>query len=298
MIAAPTYAFCLGATKAGTSWLHAQLAAHPDCALRTIKEYHYFTKVRPADFAAAIAANDLEIARLTAKSGAQWQAGDAWAARHITDLTDYNALLRSGVQDRAGFADLLRGAGTGTESGRVCGDFTPAYALLPEKALAGIAAFAPGARAIYLIRDPVARLWSHVRMIAARARPADLTAAATALLTRILDGATDAEAKGVTTRGDYAAIIPRLARAFAPPRLLVMFYEDMLTGPGYARLCDFLGIAHRPPEFSRTVHGGTPALLAQDLCHRAAGFLRPQYDFIAQRFPALPEPWRAAMNEA
>ena len=27
MIAAPTYAFCLGATKAGTSWLHTQLEA-------------------------------------------------------------------------------------------------------------------------------------------------------------------------------------------------------------------------------------------------------------------------------
>ncbi|MEM8803647.1 MAG: hypothetical protein AAGF55_14030 [Pseudomonadota bacterium] len=34
--------FCVGAAKAGTSWLHKQLSAHPECHFRAIKELHYF----------------------------------------------------------------------------------------------------------------------------------------------------------------------------------------------------------------------------------------------------------------
>ena len=33
---------CVGAAKAGTTWLHTQLKAHPDCHFRAIKELHYF----------------------------------------------------------------------------------------------------------------------------------------------------------------------------------------------------------------------------------------------------------------
>ncbi len=290
-----TYVFCLGATKAGTSWLHDQLAAHPDCRLRTIKEFHYFTKTKPADFAAQIAANAREIARLTERNAARPVDQGVWARQHIADLQAYDAVLALGHLDNAAFADLL--AGTAGQ-GQVVGDFTPAYALMPERQLAGLAGFAPDTRAIYLIRDPVARLWSHVRMVAERARPTDLAEAAWGLLRRITSGDQTAEVKAITQRGDYAAILPKLARVFDPSRLLVMFYEDMLTAPGFARICAFLGIADRPADFARKVHAGKPLALHHTDRAAAARFLRPQYTFAAQMFPALPDAWRSAMNEA
>ena len=37
--------FCVGAAKAGTSWLYSQLAAHPECHFRAIKELHYFDAI-------------------------------------------------------------------------------------------------------------------------------------------------------------------------------------------------------------------------------------------------------------
>lgn len=295
MTQALTYVFCLGATKAGTSWLQDQLAAHADCRLRTIKEYHYFTKSKPAEFEAAQLTNAREITRLTARNAARPPAQGAWARQHIADLQAYDAVLALGHQDPAVFAKLLQG---GAGQGHVLGDFTPAYALLPEPQLAALAGFAADTRAIYLIRDPVARLWSHVRMVAERARPADLAEAAWALLRRITSGDQTAEAKAITQRGDYAAIIPKLARAFDPARLLVMFYEEMLTAPGFARICAFLGIAGRPADFARKVHAGKPLGLHTTDRAAAARFLRPQYTFAAQMFPVLPDAWRSAMNEA
>ena len=38
----PTLMFCIGATKAGTSWLHRYISNHPESHMRGIKELHYF----------------------------------------------------------------------------------------------------------------------------------------------------------------------------------------------------------------------------------------------------------------
>lgn len=290
-----TYVFCLGATKAGTSWLHDQLAAHPEARLSTIKEYHYFTKTSAADFDAALVASTREIDRLTEKNATRPPQQSVWAKAHIADLQDYATLLAQRRQSADGFRALLAAA---PGPGHLVGDFTPAYALLPVQTLRQIAGFAPDTRAVYLIRDPVARLWSHVRMVAARAANSEMADAAWGLLRKITTGETRGEAKAIVARGDYARIIPKLARAFDPSRLLVMFYEELMTRPGFARLCAFLGIADHPADFARKVHAGKPLGLTQDDRRSAARFLRPQYEFAATLFPALPDNWRLAMNEA
>jgi len=37
--------FCVGAAKAGTSWLHRQVSDHPECHFRAINELHYFDAI-------------------------------------------------------------------------------------------------------------------------------------------------------------------------------------------------------------------------------------------------------------
>lgn len=102
----------------------------------------------------------------------------------------------------------------------------------------------------------------------------------------------------VAARGDYAVIVPKIARAFDPARLLVIFYEEMMTAPGFARLCAFLGIEVREADFARRVHAGAALAMTPEDRRRALRFLRPQYEFAATRFPALPDAWRSAMSEA
>ena len=45
----PTILFCVGATKAGTSWLYTYLLDHPECHVRSVKELHYFDVKGPID---------------------------------------------------------------------------------------------------------------------------------------------------------------------------------------------------------------------------------------------------------
>lgn len=293
MQTAPTYLFCLGATKAGTSWLYDHLAAHPECHFRSIKELHYFSMSTPAHFENARRSGQDEISRLKDQTEGAADA-KAWRDRRLADLRDWQKVLRLGAVDLPAYTAFLN-AGRG--AARLVGDVTPAYALMSGDRLKSLSDVGADVRLIYLIRDPLARLWSHVRMIAARLAPHSFASAAQDLMGRILAGDMTGEAKGIVARGDYAAILPKLARSFDPGRLLVLFYEDMLTLPGIAKLSAFLGIAPGPADLGRRVHEGQSLALAPVVAARARAFLQPQYAYVAAQFADLPLAWRKNMNE-
>lgn len=285
---APVILMCVGATKAGTTWLHDQLSAHPDCYLRTIKEYHYFSTIEPAHWDKKIAETNGEIAQLES-------AGDLAAPqlRRLNDLRSFLPLLLPRRVDAPAFGDYLRAAPVGT---KLVGDFTPAYSILQGKLLQPIKAMGGALKVVYLMRDPLARLWSHIRMSAARSAPNAFDAACTDLLARTLAGDEDGGIRGMLRRGDYATNLPKLQRIFGDS-LLVMFTEDLFTKAGFDRLLAFVGLGPLVANLSTRVHEGRDLPMPAALRSAALRFLRPQYDYIAQSFPALPEAWRAAMDE-
>ena len=290
---APTYLFCVGATKAGTSWLYDHLAGHPECHFRSIKELHYFSMLAPAHFDNALRAGRDEISELKDQADV---VGDtkAWRARRLTDLRDWQKVLRAKTVDLPAYRAFL---GDGRGNARIVGDITPAYALMSGEKLKSLSSVGADVRVIYLIRDPLARLWSHVRMIAARVAPHGFADEAVAQMNRILAGDLSGEGRGIAARGDYAAILPKLARAFDPARLLVLFYEEMLTVSGIAKLSAFLGITPGSADLGRRVHEGQALALAPAMVDRARVYLKPQYHYVASQFAELPQAWRKSMNE-
>lgn len=264
----------MGAAKAGTSWLWDRLSAHPDCHMRAVKELHYFDTAGNGRWTAQIRRIEARMARA---NGAERSDLAAWLS--VLNLRRLN--LRA-------YANYLCG---GRSDQRVVGEVTPSYALLPQRVLNRIGAL-PGVRMVYLLRDPVERLWSHVRMEAARrARWAWMVPfLARRGMERALAGAGSARA-----RGDYAATLPRLDRA-AGDRLHVMFHEDMGRPASLARLGAFLGIA--PPTGGAPVNQGVAARLPEDLRMRARDALRPQYDYVRTRMGRLPDAWCGSMVEA
>ncbi|MDZ4094019.1 MAG: sulfotransferase [Paracoccaceae bacterium] len=288
----PTILLGVGATKAGTSWLFDHLAGHPDCHLRSLKELHYFDTLEHGNFAGRLKVHRALAAQLAARAGAaSGQAVSRVAARRA-DVADWMAVLAQRVENLSAYlAYLTHGRG----ARHLVADITPSYALLPVARLRAMAGMAADVRFVYLLRDPVARLWSQVRMLAARASAsADLVPeAAFALLDRILDGATS----GATERGDYVGAVTRLRAAVNPARLLVMFHEDMLSPAGLARLSAFLGIRTAAADFGKRVHAGPVLAMSDTQIARARVLLRPQYDFVASQFPVLPAEWRRNMGE-
>lgn len=282
----PVLIFGIGATKAGTSWLHRYLAGHPDCALRSIKELHFFDTEGDRDAHGWYLRDfDRKIEALAAEIGAAPGAADAGRVVRLAELRQYRRVLKR--HDEAAYLDFVEGA-RGDE--RVAADITPAYGLLPAERLAHMARLRADVRFVYLMRDPVDRLWSHVRMVAARrGADRDFTAAAQALLDRVLAGAED----HITLRGDYRSVLEKLAAAVDPAQAFVCTCEDLFGGDALGRLCDFLGIDHIPGNRATRVHAGEAAAMRPDQRRRAADFLRPQYEFVAERTGRLPPAWVA-----
>jgi hypothetical protein len=259
------------------------LSDHPDCALRSIKELHFFDALDRGETDRQVAAVTARRAQYLAEMDGAGPHRLAVRARQVKDCDDWLGVLRGG-EERA----YLRYLTTGAE-GRMVADMTPAYALLSEDRLRGMARLAPDVRFLYLVRDPVERLWSHVRMIArARAeKDGNHEGRAAHVLGRVFRG----KESEIAVRGDYAAAIGKLARAVDPRRLMVAVTEEMFTAEGLARILRFLGLRATDADFSRRIHEGSAATMAPEARAEARAWLDAQYEFVADWLGRRPAGW-------
>ena len=287
MSPAPTLLFCAGAVKAGTSWLYEYLRDHPETYFRTIKEMQYFDRLAKGTLAGRVRKLEQEIAGFEQELEAGRAKWVPWVLRQIGDRAEYAKVLRSGPEPTALYLDYLM-AGAGDKA--LAGEMTPEYGLLPVEKMRDINGLAKDVRWVFLMRDPVSRLWSHVRMLVRRMKPQPnaFAAACEAKFDEVLAGG----APDVTERGDYAAIHGRLAQAVAPDKRLVMFYEHLMKPEGIERVTGFLGLSSHPAALDKVVHAGIAADMPETLRQRARDWLRPQYAFVAATF-GLPAEWEA-----
>lgn len=282
----PVLMFGVGAAKSGTSWLYHYLAGHPDCHLRTIKELHFFD-------ARDLGNRDWYLRDLARKAtslerriAARDDAAPVEDIVRLADLRLYAHVLEKGETD--GYLAFLMEE---REEERVVGDITPGYSLLSEETLREMAGLSDDVRFVYVMRDPVERLWSHVRMVARRRARGDLRRQAGRILDKVLTGGET----HISERGDYSATVTRLKAAVPAERLFLCTLEDLLAQPMLDRLCAFLDIAPRAAVFERKMHSGVEISMTDSQRQRAVAWLRPQYDYVAANMGALPPAWQASL---
>ena len=268
----PPIIFGMGATKAGTSWLWEALAAHPSVSARKIKELHSFDT-------------------FDAKDQTRQLDGFARVRGKMTDrarIADMEALCAVLAGDRAGddgYKDYVAGPG-------VALDVTPSYGLLSVEGLKRMLAAFPAARFLYLVRDPVERLWSHIRMeVSRRMQPgADFDNRARGMLRRIADEGAEPQ---ITKRGDYAGAIARLCEAVPEAQLRVLVSEEMTV----ATVCEAAGLPMHETGV-KAAHVGQPSEMKEGMHARAARFLKDQYQFMADYLGRIPAAWQANHERA
>lgn len=291
----PTLLFGIGAPKCGTTWLHDYLSGHPDCHFRAFKEMHYFDTLQEGKFDWLLEFIQGVIERREASVADATPNKRKELAAEIIDMRDYLALMSQRKDDRFGYSRyLVQGVGLK----KLVGDITPNYALIPAKVLAEMAAMTKETRFVYLMRDPVDRLWSHVRMDVRNTlkEGEDYLEKSRTHLAELLDGSAGPRASAYRF-SDYKAVIEKLRAAVPAEKTLIMFQEDLMTPAGVKRLCSFLGIRHVAGDFGKEVNAGRPADLPEEDRAAMRRALRPQYEFVAQNFPNLPESWQRTMSE-
>lgn len=276
-----TMLICVGGTKCATSWLHTYLGTLPGVAASPLKELHFFN--RRFDRNALSDVDLFAIRRMLL---------------YLSQGEDPKAVLRSEAvvqaavdrvqmiyDDNAYLGHFARIAGPDT---RVLCDTTPAYSAMGAEGFAHMRAWceAQGLRVkvVFVMRDPVDRLWSQLRHMQQQTIVED----AASVWRRALGS------DAVMARGDYRAIVTALDARFAAEDRLYLFTETLMTEAAQRRLCAFAGVPFRHADTATrqnetTVTTGLPG----DARAAFLQVLAPQYAFCHERFGAeVPGGWQ------
>ncbi|GHA61235.1 hypothetical protein GCM10008927_28350 [Amylibacter ulvae] len=269
--------YCIGAAKAGTTWLHQTLNKHPETHFQHTKEIHYFDS---RDWPKA---KRLQRAKYTPKHRAKMVMSPL---KYLHHRAYARALFAARADHRAYKKFILRGAG----SAKVVGDFTPAYAALGTNDFATMAGIFPRTHFLYLLRDPVDRAWSNMRMLYYRhnaTKQIDM-AKMDNMLSRLMAG----EMQYLDRRGNYAQTIDSVAQAGLTDSLKIAFYENLFEQTTMDEIHDFIGVTARNVDTQKRIFAGVDSPLPDHI--RAALMERyaSQYRAIADLVGALPQRWQ------
>ncbi|WP_205471029.1 sulfotransferase [Nocardioides sp. SYSU D00038] len=269
--AAPTFLLGAGAQKAGTTWLYHYLKGSPQFAAGYRKEYHVFdTLDLPQQ--TYMRGRILDLAADAVDSARRGEPADADVLHRMTMYADPSHYFDF-------FATLLARRPETT----LTADMTPENGLLSVERLtmirAGFARRGIRTVAVLLMRDPVERVWSQVRMQHGRT-PHRFGEPPEATLLRVY-----AE-ESFDTRTRYDAIVERLEASFPPEDLAFAFYETLFDRAELHRLCAFLGIAFHDPDLDHRANETTVprTTLSPDTIRVVAEHYRDVYEFVASRF--------------
>ena len=209
---------CVGAQKAGTSWLYRQLEPHPDFWMPPIKELHYLDNLHRTKRHQSPRFNDER---------------DACFVEGIKDLS----MLSHIDLDRYGRLFCHKGP-------LVSGDISPAYSTLSDEIIERVVDHFPNIKVVFLARDPVERAWSQLSMGVRLGMISKFDATdPDEVICNLLN-------PGVLIRSHPSKIVARWKRYVRPENFRIYFFDDLKENPAELRqsVLRFLGADPSKPS--------------------------------------------------
>ena len=257
----------IGAQKSGTSWLSTYFTTHPEILMSPIKEMCFFCNRKAPNlkrFERQLAFQDVK----TAFTGRE--------NKNRVNLLNSRISVQGDIEHyKRFFRDLVK-----TE--KAYGEISPSYAFMDKSEFVEIHKNFPECRIIFLLRNPVDRVWSQMRFSHTKDTPSELLENA---LCRIFEPA-------YALRSDYRLTIERLISVFPRDQIHFEFFEHLFTQNAVDTLCDFLGVCHKKATISQKRNAAFHAELPPKLRREMARILKPQYDFANAFFNSnIPSNW-------
>lgn len=204
---------CIGAQKAGTSWLHETLSTRPDIWVPPFKELHFFDHKFVEEcrrWAPWHVKNGLKDAR------------KRHVARNVTPNEEYLEYLT-----RLSAPPMLNGTWykyvfSRARDDQKCLDVTPEYSCIPDVGVDFFKRFLPNTQLIFIIRDPLQRLKSQLRMNAQRRKVLPQSKG---------DWKELLDAPALHSRGNYLENIPRWDERYTSDQLLYIPFGRIKSDP-------------------------------------------------------------------
>lgn len=281
----PVFLLGVGAQKSGTTWLYSYLRKHPDCAMNAEKELGFFNvHFTESEFPKA---REVRLQRLVGSATRQIRHirnGKPNAeAKALVALMDSIAMQFEPRRYMRHFTQMR----ADHPKARLFGDITPEYAGLAPEHFRTIrtwitdAGFRP--RVVFLMRDPVERCYSALRM-SDRNRTGDGGTVVRPAHERL---GTEALSHWCEVRTRYERTIPALEQAFSPEELYFGIYEDFFRTETIEALCGFLDIPPVAPNFDHMANSSPrDSEPSADDVAKVRDFYGATYDFCRERFGA------------
>jgi Sulfotransferase family len=270
---------CVGAQKAGTSWLDRNLRRHPALWLPPMKELQYFNHIHMPSNRKWTTRQRRERGTQMLRNYTEKRSPEEWDLRRIARLADISA---GPVSD-----DWYGRIFSLAEPKQLCGEVTPDYCTLPDEGIRHVLRLSPEVRIMLSLRDPIERSWSHIRMIA-EARGMSEAAEMETMAANI----------DQVRRADYPAMIANWRRFIPQDRLHILFMDDIASDPTSVlkSVCGFLGVKFREKKFAKStnaIHVGKPREIPPRVLALLKTRLRPIYDRLGEIYPEIAARWAA-----
>lgn len=225
----------IGAMKAGTTWLYAMLDHHPDIYFTEEKEIHYFAHAskhpyhltqthrfgRMKAVVNRIDENNLPVG---------FPAKIRWFAHYMSNPVNQQWYVRLFDQN---------------PGKKYCADFSNLYSHLEEDGWNHVKEVAKNVKAVYIMRHPMKRLWSHIKFHAQIAGQLEEFKTWTPEQHYEL-----AKKPFIWENAEYSSVVDRIRKNLTPDQYQIVFFEDIHKSPleWLKQLEDFLEIS--PKEYN------------------------------------------------
>ena len=282
---------CIGGQRTGTTWLHHVLSANETIWMPPCKELHHFDTISknvPAypyryreHLGSRLRHYGLALARTVSRR--QLQPDVKVRLDWDWDLRYFSGFSRGSDWYRRLFE--VKGA-----TGRITGEITPAYSLLPEEEISQIHKDFPDTKIILILRDPYKRGWSHALK--------DLPKETAADHPRMIEFM---RAPDCFERSNWPSILKRWQRVIPTENMLVLDFEDIRQKPQdiIDEVGQFLGADLQLPvetggslreRGSSTYKGGG---IPETVRAGVADLYDPIITETARQYPDIAKNWRA-----
>lgn len=286
---------CIGAERAGSTWLYKNLKKHPEIWLPPVKEIHYFDeqeKLGSVNIWNRLFDNNSSLNRRWRRILKNQLAKQlATNSLNYQNLKWYSNYFFQPRNDRW-YASLFT-----TDKKQKTGDITPAYSTLNRESVAHIYELMPNAKIIFILRNPIQRAWSHA-LKRIRDRNISIASVSEAEFIQNFNSNTS------RSRSSYLQILEVWQSYYSQENFFIGFFEDMVQQPEdfLLKLFDFLEIKSsecyiRKSAFSKKNTSENTGEIPNNLAKYLAKIYHQDLQKINQKFGSHSSIWLEDANK-
>ena len=272
----------IGAQKSGTTWLYDYLCHRPDVYMHPLKEVHFFDGIYEAEMWPNVINNRLaKEKKLAARLEKYRSRGDKAKLELYEQVKERNRFYENPDLYMEHFRNNVG-------SCRAFGEITAEYSTLSAESFRIMSKIHPDVRFVLLLRDPVDRLWSQIKMLSKFERPGFEKKRS---LAERVDTALSRER--IIERSRYDTTLKNFLTHVPESRLFVGFFEELYCDASIQKLCAFLSLPFVPGDYGKLVNESRGQTPDRDQTLKIRARLSDTYDFFIERYgSALPQKWK------